>query len=730
MAANLDKKNTLRLIGVQIFEKTSTEVRKTLKPGWFPFIKCSNSKDIGTSKDKFPEVDPEVCPRDFYSIYDDLPTISISAIVGKNGSGKSSLMEIVYLILNNFAERIIRCNDETKPNQLEKTEEIEARLYFELDSVLKFIDCTKEDTLYYKVVNNNGEIEVKKEPIDNLDDDQRNELLSGFFYTIILDYSLFGLNPLDYKSPNIASCLNRLFNKTDDYYIPLVLTPYRKDGQININYEKSLAKKRIEALSLLFHSQKKEFLNDYEPYKFKYNFNDSYKENKLKDLQFRPVVPELINVQYRLIEVFEVFWEKYLKKYRKVLNKVYIDEKKGFLSKRSTILFYLAYNSLKICAKDAFFRKFSSIGGLINELGQFSELRFKKVPGAYNDNDILKLELDKSVVEVWCNAHKHEIKLAVTKIAQSPLKYPPFDKIHNTLDYLCGKTYQDIKGFLDVNTELLKGNEFKTYNEILELLPPIFFNTELFYKKKGKVFIDGEEGITLQSMSSGERQMLHSLSYILYHIKKIADIKDEKERRRVGYHHINLIFDEAELYFHPEFQRKFVRELLEALSYLHINKSNTIIKSINIIIITHSPFILSDIPQSNVLFLDREYVSKEEMPQTLGANIYDILKSGFFLDYAIGDVVQKKLKDILNLYYMKDDPEKITLFERNKDEYWYTISHLGEEYIRKKFKEIYHQMEITLLDTNQKKKRIENQIKFLKEEIIRLKKQSEDYEKN
>ena len=83
-------------------------------------------------------------------------------------------------------------------------------------------------------------------------------------------------------------------------------------------------------------------------------------------------------------------------------------------------------------------------------------------------------------------------------------------------------------------------------------------------------------------MSSGERQLLYSLSYIYYHIKNIASNKKEG-KRVVGYHHINLIFDEAELYYHPEFQRVFVKRLLERLAMCHINRTN--IRSINIMIL-------------------------------------------------------------------------------------------------------------------------------------------------
>ena len=212
--------------------------------------------------------------------------------------------------------------------------------------------------------------------------------------------------------------------------------------------------------------------------------------------------------------------------------------------------------------------------------------------------------------------------------------------------------------------------------------------------------------------------MLYSLSYIYYHIKNIASIK-ENGKRVVRYHHINLIFDEAELYYHPEYQRQYLKRLLERLSYCHINKSS--IRSINILIITHSPFILSDLPKSNILFLKKDEDEKESVEnETLGANIYDLLKSGFFLDYAIGDLVQQKLQDILDCYYDQNETERKKKFEKNKDEYRYTISHMGEDYIRRSFQNLYDQMEDMYCNPQERRDLIEQQVRYHKEQVKML----------
>ena len=64
MPAKLDTSKPLRLIGIQIYEGTHENVRKVLTPGWYPFIKCKNSDEMGVSKTVYPIVADDGCPRD------------------------------------------------------------------------------------------------------------------------------------------------------------------------------------------------------------------------------------------------------------------------------------------------------------------------------------------------------------------------------------------------------------------------------------------------------------------------------------------------------------------------------------------------------------------------------------------------------------------------------------------------------------------------------------------
>lgn len=116
----------------------------------------------------------------------------------------------------------------------------------------------------------------------------------------------------------------------------------------------------------------------------------------------------------------------------------------------------------------------------------------------------------------------------------------------------------------------------------------------------------------------------------------------DSDNYRIPYHYVNLVFDEAELYYHPEYQRRFVAMLLESLSAAGIDRRK--IRSVNILIATHSPFILSDVLTENSLYLSEGNPVKVEK-QTFGANYYDMLRSSFFFTSSpIGDVAAKAMK--------------------------------------------------------------------------------------
>ena len=105
------------------------------------------------------------------------------------------------------------------------------------------------------------------------------------------------------------------------------------------------------------------------------------------------------------------------------------------------------------------------------------------------------------------------------------------------------------------------------------------------------------------------------------------------------------------------------------------------------IIVTHSPFILSDIPNDHILFLDNgRDKSKEINFSTFGANIHDLLRKSFFLNEGLmGVFAQKKINEIVSIL----SREKVT-FEILK-ELHYLIDLVGDPIIHARLMELLYQ---------------------------------------
>lgn len=133
--------------------------------------------------------------------------------------------------------------------------------------------------------------------------------------------------------------------------------------------------------------------------------------------------------------------------------------------------------------------------------------------------------------------------------------------------------------------------------------------------------------------------MAYVISNVVYHLVNINSVHTVEDEIVAGlpllkYKYVNVIFDEIELYFHPDLQRRFLSLVINALRNIHIEY----IAGVNILMVTHSPFVLSDLPRSNVLALSKGY---EEIGETFCANIHEMLGQSFFMKYFMGQIAQE-----------------------------------------------------------------------------------------
>ena len=92
-------------------------------------------------------------------------------------------------------------------------------------------------------------------------------------------------------------------------------------------------------------------------------------------------------------------------------------------------------------------------------------------------------------------------------------------------------------------------------------------------------------------------------------------------------------------------------DILDKNFYWYKNEKNKIEleKPVQIIVTSHSPFILSDFPRQNVIYMNKHdgktiIEKSDNQKQSFGANIYTLLKEAFFFkNGAIGEFAKKKI---------------------------------------------------------------------------------------
>jgi predicted ATP-dependent endonuclease of OLD family len=107
-----------------------------------------------------------------------------------------------------------------------------------------------------------------------------------------------------------------------------------------------------------------------------------------------------------------------------------------------------------------------------------------------------------------------------------------------------------------------------------------------------------------------------------------------------------LCIDEGDLYLHPQWQIEFFDKLLSVLPNLSSGK-------VQLILTSHSPFLLSDLPNQSITVLTSDAsgvaMSGSDIEQkTFGANLYELYSNLFFLNKSrTGVFANNKIKKLL-----------------------------------------------------------------------------------
>lgn len=506
----------------------------------------------------------------------------------------------------------------------------------------------------------------------------KNYVFEHFFYTLICNYSMYGFNYRDYIQEQTSQerldkiigklskeeketrriyeplyeedriWLKGLFYKNDGYQTPIVIHPMRLEGIINVNRENRLAKERL--LKIFFYKNSK---GEYPLRTINRNLHvESIKltpndvdYGDLDSVAHRLKIKETYNLYIHYREIGEYIMEFWSGE----------NGMKGKLEAlpddvRKAIQDYIVYKTIKIIRTYSQYKKLYAL------------LRSSK-PNKYEIKnglrDVLYKDMSHRTRKLWRAIH-----FVTQGIYSGSKSVYRMDDISPKIDRAIEKCKQSKEGEMLSNLPYI--------GQVDLFLPPEIFKCDFILSKEDC------DSIEFAHLSSGEKQIAYTIGSFLYHVSNI-DSEWYTKDSSIKYNYVNVVFDEIEQYYHPELQRCFLSYLLDGVACMDFKG----LKGIHIIIVTHSPFVLSDIPRDNIMVLRDDTDSHKAIPETYCGNINEMLALPFFMSYGIGEVARRKILGLMTLYKSVVEAHVIPKnIKEQVDRYEYIVNFVGDKFIK------------------------------------------------
>lgn len=562
------------------------------------------------------EKNEEVEKENFYGENID----SINLLIGKNGSGKTSIVNIFGILEGDKRniEHFIIYKTKIKDEYI-----IEG--YFE-NNYRSSIN--KKGTKMSKPKKRDYEIFIKNrdEKLDFIKekpDKSKREAHFRKYYSIVIDKNGKFINFCSSTYPSPENFKN------------IAIGVFQEDVVIR-NPSSSLRAERNSIYS------EDGYFKDVYNYLEKFNSNKNYKKTFIEIS-----IINYLQDQYKFLKLDEI------------LNKEQEEE-----IKKEIIL----YRFQDVLSKDSFLKNYLN-GFYLNLLDE--KIKEENLEKNNLEKNYLKV---KKINEKLKNECKDlDIKKTFENILNKRKSMPKnkcfnvineFNKIGKYLekieDYRLNECYEkSILGRFKIKTKLGKKNG----NELLTILD--IYDKDVYNEEKSiseDCTLSRLVYMVIKNVSSGELEFLKKFAFIN---RFIEDFKYEE--------YVTLVFDEIETYLHPEWCRKFLSLVLEELKEKYKDKK------FKLIFATHSPFLLSDVLSKDCILLDKEddRTTVKKIEQTFGANIHDILKDSMFMDSTFGEFARNKIKYVIEILNKKTE-----LSEKELSKIKFIIENIGEPLIK------------------------------------------------
>lgn len=437
------------------------------------------------------------------------------------------------------------------------------------------------------------------------------------------------------NSDEIGSWIETLFHKNDGYQTPIVLNPLRTNGTIDIKIERNLVKRRF--LAILFENvNRMDILNSSR------NIGNGKIAKQIK-IKFN-LLKNLSVDHSELIAAIEKHFKFKVRSSQDDLTLNLLFSINGKLAKMSE-----RYDPFKKYFKEKYL--FNDVDGFIKDI---------------RDSD----------------SH------IVFKIKGLILHLKYFDSIYKDEDIDNGSIIERTLDEYASLVEMVRSKE-NFYVNTFMMAPPSFCDVDILFDKG-----------SFNMLSSGEKQRVYSISSVIYHLINLNSVEDFIQQKTdnhkyIRYQYLNIVLDEIELYYHPEWQRTYIADLLgyiKKAGYANLKH----IKGINFTFLTHSPYILSDIPASNIMRMQSGVQLKTEVGQeSFGANIHELLANDFFMRHGVmGEFAKIRTKLVIS--YLSNPNKKFTIEERQQLKFVsgeaklkQFIDSIGEPLIRNSMTDLY-----------------------------------------